>query len=821
MLLSLDCVGHEFLTLTSGVIADTLSLLHGLGLYFFTKGFLLTRLVLDEKSRCDSPPIQISTPGLGSHKNGCWHPRTFDKAVIIIIDALRYDFTVPFQSDPHYFHNALHVLYETAIQSPENAFLLPFIADPPTTTLQRLKGLTTGTLPTFIDAGSNFAGTAIEEDNLVAQLRDADKTLVHLGDDTWHSLFPGYFDTNLTRAYDSFNVWDLHTVDNGVTEHLMPLLEAKVGSNWDVIFGHYLGVDHAGHRYGPNHPATKAKLEEMDQTIRQMVTRLDDQTLLVVMGDHGMDVKGDHGGESDDEVEAALWMYSTKGVFGRGHDGIISPPATAKERPVGQIDLVPTLSLLLGLPIPFNNLGAPISEAFAGPGNPDWKNLATVNALAAAQINKYQHAYSRARALDDTIFSIPQQAWVDGQHLWQAAQQVGIFSQYNAISRLFSQYQKGTLKICRNLWARFDEQSMIQGIIILACSLAILAFFARSLGMAGPASTAIYLGHSSTMGGIALVVALITEFLISGCVSLTAGLGGVGFGSIFGFVIAFIRLPWKKAIPGPSSVWGWIGLIITLSQSIGFASNSYTIWEDEILFFLLSTFSVMAFVSSMRRETLAERNLGIAQSVTFGLLTLLTSFSRLCREEQMPYCKSTYYASSTSSTSAPWQLTIPLLTATFLPLAIKNYYQQSSSYEGVAVLWTGFLLRLGLLACAVFWILDAADDNDWLFSDNKTTLKTVKIVISRLVLGISFVVGTTLFVKSQPCISIKVTPSSNSGEGAVVSPKAVQIHGSSNAHGTRYYLLIMSFLVGLMLLQKPMGALIELSSVRSSPLFRP
>jgi phosphatidylinositol glycan class O len=98
------------------------------------------------------------------------------------------------------------VLYELAEKHPENALLLPFIADPPTTTLQRLKGLTTGTLPTFIDAGSNFAGTAIDEDNLIAQARNAGKTVVHLGDDTWHSLYPGYFEPNLTRAYDSFIV---------------------------------------------------------------------------------------------------------------------------------------------------------------------------------------------------------------------------------------------------------------------------------------------------------------------------------------------------------------------------------------------------------------------------------------------------------------------------------------------------------------------------------------------------------------------------------------------------------------------------------------
>ncbi len=34
------------------------------------------------------------------------------------------------------------------------------------------------------------------------------------------------------------------TVDNGVTKHLYE--ELKKPDDWDVLIGHYLGVDHAG-----------------------------------------------------------------------------------------------------------------------------------------------------------------------------------------------------------------------------------------------------------------------------------------------------------------------------------------------------------------------------------------------------------------------------------------------------------------------------------------------------------------------------------------------------------------------------------------------
>jgi len=45
--------------------------------------------------------------------------------------------------------------------------------------------------------------------------------------------------------FPSFDVKDLHLVDNGIIEHLVPELQK---SNWKVLIAHFLGVDHCGHR---------------------------------------------------------------------------------------------------------------------------------------------------------------------------------------------------------------------------------------------------------------------------------------------------------------------------------------------------------------------------------------------------------------------------------------------------------------------------------------------------------------------------------------------------------------------------------------------
>lgn len=716
-------------------------------------------------------------------------------------------------------------MYETSRQEPQNAFLRPFIADPPTTTLQRLKGLTTGTLPTFIDAGSNFAGTAIDEDNLIEQLFLAGKKVVHLGDDTWHSLFPGYFEPNLTRPYDSFNVWDLHTLDNGVNEHLFPLLEPSTSGRWDVIIGHYLGVDHAGHRYGPDHREMTEKLKQMDGVFKRIIDALDDSTLLIVMGDHGMDVKGDHGGESDDEVEAALWMYSKRGIFGRSNPAFVEPPATAKIRPVGQIDLVPTLALLLGLPVPFNNLGQPIEEAFIQKSGNDYRNLAEVNRLTAAQIHRYQGEYAKVRKLDESATSTPASLWQKTGEAWQKLGSMSTQSSWKAAYEAFAAYQVENLRICRNLWARFDLVSMSMGIVGLLGTFSILVLYAQ--GVLGDHSTLTPPLLANGVGGSViggLVGAGTASFSGASMIQLSA------FGAVFAGVAGMLKCLWPARtslrVPYPRTFWGGLCFLSTLLLCIGFAANSFTIWEDEQLLFLLQTFGVVMLASSLGQRNDEDRNYGALNSISFLAATRISSLSRLCREEQMPDCRSTYYASATSSTSAGWQTFIPFAVAILLPEVIRRFYLRSKNYQGSAVIWIGIALRLGLAMTAVFWVLSAADDGDWYPNISRDTLKSSSTILAQVILALAFGAGYSTYIMSAPLLLVKTEDNKpettstskpiNSADpnapilttinGSAPKPRSkLIIYGYANTHGTRYFLLPAAWILALLLVQKPMG----------------
>ncbi|KAI6182590.1 hypothetical protein M3Y97_00397000 [Aphelenchoides bicaudatus] len=262
----------------------------------------------------------------------------------------RFDFVNPDIKDNKIYHGAMPRIGNYLNNHKENARLYKFIADAPTTTMQRINGLITGNIPAFIDAGENFAATEIHEDNLLSQLNTQNRSTILLGDDTWIKLLPNTF----TRTFemDSFDVKDLDTVDSTIKPKLFEELKTN---NFTLLISHFLGVDHCGHRYGPNHPEMRRKLNEMDQIVAEVVESLDDKTVLFVFGDHGMTEGGDHGGDANLEVEAALFVYSKKPLPRSSSDTYST---------VSQIDLLPTISLLLDSPIPFSNLGAIIEDLF-------------------------------------------------------------------------------------------------------------------------------------------------------------------------------------------------------------------------------------------------------------------------------------------------------------------------------------------------------------------------------------------------------------------------------------------------------------------------
>lgn len=795
------------------VVLVFFAVLQFIGIYFFAKGFLLSRQVLPNVAECGD--------------DGCLPPQ-FEKTVIVVIDALRFDFAIPVeesQADP-YYHNNFPILHDLMQKQPDNAVLLKFLADPPTTTLQRLKGLTTGSLPTFIDAGSNFDGDAIDEDNWLLQLHKRNKSIAFMGDDTWNALFKHYINPELHFPYDSLNVWDLHTVDNGVIEHMVPLLDQKRAKEWDLLVGHFLGVDHVGHRYGPHHLAMRDKLHQMNTFIEDTINKIDDKTLLIVMGDHGMDPTGNHGGDSIEELESTIFFYSKNRKFHiNKHDAADYDTSDLGKnyRSVNQIDLVPTISLLMGMPVPHNNLGFPIDEVF---GNN--KDLSSAARITVEQINRFRGLSAELR-LDEKLTE-------KFEFISDNFTKYGKNKKYYA--DLISEskaYQRDFLDHCKGLWARFDLVLIGLGVSVMLLSLSFVLTYSRSIPSVRVLTMSFeFIGSiiAMTLLGLVSSISIFIVLRPSGVTLRTCLLLGCAIGISIGF--------WAPIMDRFSLLWLWqqvedffhynvngwstMGLLMVLFHSTIFASNSYVIWEDKLVSFFLTTFGFCCFFGCLRSsKPYEQRILGALHAATFILLTRLVSMINLCREEQRPLCTPTFKTTW-------WSVLLLHICAYILPTVIKSFYKFTASYHSAGPLWIGTGMKFLMLMNASYWTIEYFENNDYFQEKAKAFLeigltKSLKLGIARIVLFIALVLANFSWSRGPLCVKIELSDSQESDhvetssssddeDGETISPRPRQprspsatILGYGNVYGSSYFLLVINVACAVLLVTKPLGAI--------------
>ncbi|XP_017837344.2 GPI ethanolamine phosphate transferase 3 [Drosophila busckii] len=441
------------------------------GVLLFSRGFLLARVSKTETSSCRRLSINPNdelrlTPEVvneifkdvnaSAASNLCLPQKS--KVIILVIDALKYEFGVYKENSTESlpYENKLLAMHELIQQSPEHARLMRFKADPPTTTLQRLKGLTTGSLPTFIDIGSNFASPEINEDNVIDQIVKSGLPAVFLGDSTWTDLYPRRF--KRAYAYPSFDIFDLDSVDNQIKQHLPKELASN---DWEVLIAHFLGVDHCGHKHGPMHDEMARKLSEMNQVISSVVASMDNETTLLVMGDHGMTATGDHGGDTDDETNALLFAYTKQHKFFSKSD------SGSDNEMLQQIDLVPTLATILGVPIPYSNLGLINFNIVPAVPVPHLSKLQTLLLHAwqnAQQVYRYFFNYAME---NKRTFNVEQMDKLETEFILLTHRVQTIYNEvaFESFKRDLDTHLRDILNVCRELWVKFEPTQMSQGLL--------------------------------------------------------------------------------------------------------------------------------------------------------------------------------------------------------------------------------------------------------------------------------------------------------------------------------------------------------------------
>ncbi|XP_026297320.1 GPI ethanolamine phosphate transferase 3 isoform X3 [Apis mellifera] len=689
-------------------------------LLVFTSGFLLNRIVRPERAECkycthSECNIQELLQKPETAAITCLNRKS--RVVLLIIDALKYDFAYWYDNNTYtssYYHNKLPIIHELLQNQPMNSRLYKFIADPPTTTMQRLKGLTTGTLPTFIDIGSNFASESINEDNIVDQ--NIAKGIVFMGDDTWTNLFPGKFKRQFPSP--SFNVWDLDSVDKDVRYRIFFEMKKK---DWSLLIAHVLGIDHCGHKHGANHPEMSRKLNDTNTLIKEIIKSLEEDTVLFVVGDHGMTESGDHGGDSNNEIEAAMFVYSMIPLLKYDLSNNI----------VNQIDLVPTLASILGIPIPFSNLGSIIinsipSSTKNGKLEDDlwyllhslWRNI--------AQTKKYINVYSA----DNYLFSNEQLQNLEHMYnyLFNQIKSITTIEEFESFIINSQNYFKLLKNTCSEVWVQFDFSLMSKGLFLMFCT---LFFFYLIISIPENRMSKIF---QSSFLQYSILVNLITALIISFLFffSLLEELKNtILFMTSIISIILLAMLIIKNWDVISLKLYDYRKLkkimyvtrIILLFTICNLFSNSYIIEEGSMLSFLVVTLFWL-FVFNLKRKDMNENierktkpflksqtksNLKIIIIVT-GLIACISI--RLsycywrCREEQQYIC-STFVIGKTGSITSDNLLIVTLIILALYITIIRLWLKNCGNLSGFSpsVLVGQYCPVIIGICMGCFWIL--------------------------------------------------------------------------------------------------------------------
>eukprot|EP00898_Chlorokybus_atmophyticus_P006301 jgi/Chlat1/6672/Chrsp49S06156 len=648
--------------------------LHAAAIAVFTHGFLLTRVELPHRSSCAVDADAGSRAGRVNAADGenaavqhCSRP-AFDKVVLLIIDALRYDFAVSESNDTRAWLGRMPI-FEQLMQHSSATAMFKFIADPPTTTMQRLKGLTTGGLPTFIDVGSSFGAPAITEDNIIQQLRSNNKLITMMGDETWMDLFPQQFTT--ASPFPSLNVKDLHTVDDGVEAALFPALQRA--QDWDLLIAHFLGVDHVGHTFGVDAVPMTAKLEQMNRDVVSLLRGhghalgMHENTLLVVMGDHGQTLHGDHGGGAPEEVESILFAYSPGADHARVRrplpTWLRSPPCNTEQGVVGaqcvpdlpQLDFAATLATLMGVPIPFGSVGhaspelwalsprvwLPAAAADEGALLHWLQGLNRVLLENSLQVHRYMAAYSSA-----ALSPLPHAEMAHCTTLLQSAQALPIATPGQSTTQNLHLEQARCLKsleylsavasLARDQWTQFDSVTIACGTGLFA-----IALFVFSIAM-------VWSRHLSNVPWMRVLAVAV----VAGCSAIAVctrlqvqmfeggkdmsnvirvaqeawplGLTAAVAASAIAFLAAVInRTPIETATTPDegrqATVFGWLSALFAIMHAVSLTSNSFMVAEGKVAQFLLASAAVMAIRHANSRQQLLHTIIILATGAMMGV----------------------------------------------------------------------------------------------------------------------------------------------------------------------------------------------------------
>lgn len=462
-------------------------------------------------------------------------------------------------------------------------------------------------------------------------------------------------------------------------------------------------------------------------------------------------VTGDHGGESPEEVSAGFFLHSKQ-------------PLLDFERidTLKQVDLVPTIATILGIPTPFQNLGKialsclPFSSNYNSIDN--WQI-----ALHSVWSNVHQMlTYVKEYSKNEKSFNEEQLDKFYRQYsdLHKKVSEISDEASFRTFHKEANVYMTSLRQMCEKVWIQFEFFNMARGLLFIFLSI----FFTFIITDGVPINRQPEIFNSSfvycsyIIVALATLVATMTYYLnyVDNLMSVIFFATGLSSQAMLGMLIIqnweVISMNWH-ARSQKEKLLNFLCRLLLLFNLCGMFSNSFIIEEAlTLLFLLLTAIFIVAFSISSSRNPItkvkgSEKKLKwsklkyLVASVAISLVLKATMYFWKCREEQQ-WCFANphevgYITSKSQASKLQWATTLIFLSV--FVFIVKEWLKNCGNLNGfsLTVILSKFLPYLTVVSIAGYWVIKNAQTS----TNYPTPLKPLNILAwsaySFITLGIS------------------------------------------------------------------------------------
>lgn len=266
------------------------------------------------------PPFPQMPDETALRRNG---PRLARSVLIVVVDGLRLDVS--------YNMTTLNLLRAQGADA-ISLVGLPSLSFP-------------GDAVLFTGAWQEFSGvttnwyTGPGPDSVFDEAKRSNLTTVTIGYGSLNMMFGRSIDNEL-----DYEAW----IDSSVLSQCLSLIK---DGHFDLMAVHFESPDPAGHQYGGTSSQYREAAAKIDGYISEILQHLNlSESVIIITSDHGHRDEGGHGGGEREVVETPLIIAGS-----HVRNAILGT--------VNQTDIAPTISVILGMPIPLLCQGQPLIQA--------------------------------------------------------------------------------------------------------------------------------------------------------------------------------------------------------------------------------------------------------------------------------------------------------------------------------------------------------------------------------------------------------------------------------------------------------------------------